>query len=58
MRVPADRIFRIVHRFHLLHLAFGIVLDHHAQRAQHRHHAQRALVQILADEVFEQRQVR
>ena len=57
MRVPGARVFGIVDRLHLFHLAFGIVVDHHAQRAQHGHHARRALVQILAQEIFEQRKL-
>ena len=33
----------------------GIVVDHHPQRTQHRHDAIGALVQVLANEVFQQR---
>ncbi len=50
-------IFGIIHRFHLVDLIVGIVVDHDAQRAQHGHDARGALVQILADEVFEQREL-
>ena len=43
-------------RVHLFHVALGIVIDHNLQRVQHGHHAGRALVQILADEVLQHRQ--
>ena len=47
-------VFGIVDGLHLLDLALGIVVDHHAQRPQHGHHARRALVQVFAHVVFQQ----
>src|SRR5258708_40375420 len=49
-------VFGVVHGLHVLDLAFGIIVDHDAQRAQHGHYAGGALVEIFTDEVFEQRQ--
>ncbi len=37
----------------LLHLPFGVILDHDFQRLQHRHAAQRGLVERLAHRKFE-----
>ena len=57
LRVPADAILRVVDDVDLLDLPFGIVGDHDLERPQHRHHARRAAVQILAHAVLELRDV-
>src|SRR5262249_43548760 len=44
----------IIDRLQLLHLAFRIVLDDHAQGAQDSHHTLSPLVEIFAQTVFEQ----
>src|SRR5690349_19969936 len=44
----------VIDGFHLVDLAVGIIVDHDAQRAEHGHGAQSRLVQIFAEEVFEQ----
>ena len=56
-RVPAEASSGLLTGFHLVHLALWIVVDHHPQRPQHRHHARRAPVQILAQVVFQQAQL-
>ena len=55
LRVPAPGVLGIVGRLHLLGLALGVVLDHQAQRPQHRHAPERAPVQVLAQAVLQQR---
>ena len=57
LRVPADGILGVVDDVDLFDLPFGIVGDDHLQRAQHRHHARRAAVQVLAHAVLELRDV-
>ena len=47
------RIFRVIDDVDLLHLPLGIVGERHLDRVEHRHHARRALVQVLADAVLE-----
>ena len=39
----------VVDRVQFVGLAFGVVLDHHAQRTQYAHHAGRGLVQLFPD---------
>src|SRR5262249_16493794 len=51
------RILGIVDRVHLLDFAFGIVRDDELQRAQHRHAAFGAAIQIFTDTVLEQREL-
>ncbi len=46
-------ILGVVDDVDLFNLAVGIVREHDLQRMQHRHHARRAPVQILADAVLE-----
>ena len=57
MRVPADGSSGLLPISNSSACGLRVVLDHHAQRAQHGHHARRALVEILADGVLEQRDV-
>ena len=56
-RVPISGFLRMVDRFELFDLPFGIVRDHDLQRPQHGHHARCPLVQIVANRVFEPRHV-
>ena len=44
----------IVHGLHLLDPALGVVVDHHPQRAQHRHHPGGDAVELLPHAVLEQ----
>ena len=55
--MPADAILGVVDDVDLFDLSLGIVRDDDLQRPQHRHHARRAPVQILADAVLELRDV-
>ena len=57
LRVPADGVFRVVDDVDLFDLPFRVVRQHDLQRAEHRHHARRAAIQILADAVLELRHV-
>ena len=57
MRVPADSSSGLLMTSTLFDLPFGIVGQHDLQRAQHRHHARRAAIQILADAVLQLRHV-
>ena len=47
------RIVRMIDGFEFFALPFRIILDHDLQRPQHRHAAQRRLVEILADAEFQ-----
>ena len=51
------RVLGIVDGVHLLDIVFGIVVDHNLQRPQHGHHAWRTLIQILAQKMFEHREL-
>ena len=54
LRVPSSGLRGLFGTRAVLDLALRIVLDHDLQRAQHGHHARRALVQVLAHAVLEQ----
>ena len=48
---------RVVRRVQLLDLPLGIVGEHHLHRIEHRHHTRHAHVEVVANEVLEQRQL-
>src|SRR5262249_36105436 len=50
-------VFRIVDGFHFLDLALGVVLDHHAERAQHGEHPRGPLVEVVAEAAFQDAEV-